>query len=118
MLVVRRCNGKVSTGIEGLVADKHAVTEGFPGQVFGRCKTTVTKEMAFTVHDVSIAVKYGWGRFCYSRSDTADSIRCGEEVAGIEETDVVSIKGAQAFVHRIVDAFVWFRHQLDAVTIA
>ena len=55
-------NGKVCTGVEGLMTNEHAVTERFPGKVFGGSETTVMQETAFTIDDVGIAVKNGRGR--------------------------------------------------------
>ena len=46
--------------------------------------------------------------FCGGRNYGRDCIGGREEVAGIEETDVVAIKGTDTFVHRVIDAVVWF----------
>ena len=52
-------DGEVSTGVEGLMTDEHAVAERLPGKVLRWSKTTMMKETAFRIHDVSVAVKNG-----------------------------------------------------------
>ena len=63
-------NGKVGTGVESLMADEHAVTEGFPVEVLRRRETTMVEEVSFGVYDVRVAIKDGGGItggrfFCY-----------------------------------------------------
>ena len=58
-LVVGCGDGKVGTGIEGLMADKHTLTEGLPGEVLWGRQTTMVEETAFAIDDVCIAVKHG-----------------------------------------------------------
>ena len=57
-LVVGRGDGKVGTGIESLMADEHAMTEGLPRKVLWGSKTTMMKETAFAIDDIRIAVKH------------------------------------------------------------
>ncbi len=54
--VVGRGDGEVGTGVEGLVADKHAVAEGLPSEMLWWSKTTVAEEMAFGIDDISVAI--------------------------------------------------------------
>ena len=55
--VVRRGYGKVGTGVEGLMTDEHAVTEGFPGEVLRGRETAMMKEPAFGIDDIGFAVE-------------------------------------------------------------
>ena len=55
--VVRCGNGEVSTGIESLMTDKHAVTERFPGEVLRGRETAMVKEPAFGIDDIGFAVE-------------------------------------------------------------
>ena len=55
--VVRRGYGKVGTGVEGLMTDEHAVTEGFPGEVLRGRETAMVKEPAFGIDDIGFAVE-------------------------------------------------------------
>jgi hypothetical protein len=55
--VVRRGYGKVGTGVEGLMTDEHAVTEGFPGEVLRGRETAMMKEPTFGIDDIGIAVE-------------------------------------------------------------
>ena len=57
--VVRRGYGKVGTGVEGLMTDEHAVTEGFPGEVLRGRETAMVKEPAFGIDDIRFAIKDG-----------------------------------------------------------
>jgi hypothetical protein len=43
--------------VEGLMTNKHTVSERTPSEVFGRGKPTITKELAVIVHNVSVAVE-------------------------------------------------------------
>ena len=57
--VVRCGDGKVGTGVEGLMTDEHAVTEGFPGEVLRGRETAMMKEPAFGIDDIRFAIKDG-----------------------------------------------------------
>lgn len=114
--VVGRSNGEVSAGIESLMADEHALAEGLPREVLGRGQSTVTEKTALRVDDIRVAVEYGWS-IGHLLDDTADSIWCRQEVASIEETDIVAIEGSQTFVHRIIDAMIWLRDYLNAMAV-
>ena len=55
--VVRRGDGKVGTGVEGLMTDEHAVTEGFPGEVLRGRETAMMKEPTFGIDDIGFAIE-------------------------------------------------------------
>ena len=58
--IVRRGDGEVGTGVEGLVTDEHTLAEGFPGEVLWGRETAVVKKVAFRVDDVRISIKHSW----------------------------------------------------------
>ena len=59
LLIIGRSNSKVCAGIEGLMTDQHALTEGLPGEVFWGREASRMQEMALTINDVRITVKNG-----------------------------------------------------------
>ena len=60
VLQVEGCSdGEVGTGIEGLMTDKHALTEGFPRQMVRGRESAMVQEAPFLIDDIRVAIEYG-----------------------------------------------------------
>ena len=114
--VVRCGDGKVGTGVEGLMTDEHTVAEGFPGEMFWRSEAAMMKETTFGVDNIGVAIQHG-RLIGNGGNDARDSIGGREEVTGIEETDVVTVERAEPFVHGVVDAMIMLRGNLNTMTV-
>ena len=66
------------------------------------------EEIAAGIDDISIAIENGGkltiDHFCYARDDIGGR----EEVASVEETDIITINTSQTFVHSVIDTLVRF----------
>ena len=113
--------GNVYTGIEGLVAHRHAVAEGLPVKVFDGMFPTMAQEASVFVHDIRVAIdhprhvaiarRHGHG------SHPLQGVGRRQSVAGIEEAHIFARDPRQSLVHGIVDTLVGFGHDGHAVSV-
>ena len=120
--VVLQVLGQVGAGIEGLMADEHAVAERAPRQPCGRLQPAMTQEAALLVDDVGQSVEHGRQLGARQLVQVAPAgyllqrIRGRKGVARVHIDDIVAHDLRQAFVHRVVDALVRLRLDDDLMS--
>ena len=99
------------------MAYEHALAEGLPCEILGGCQTTMMEEMALTIDDIRITIKHGRQQIQlrYLRGNLGGCIRSWQEIACIQETDIIAHNRTEALVHRIVDSLIRFGCHLNAM---
>ena len=101
--------GYVGTSIERLMTNQHTPHKAAPRETFRRSQTTMAQEMTIHIHDVGIAIEHA--RQLLSLADTPlhklQGIFGREDIACIQEYQIVARSTVDTLVHSIIKSFVW-----------